>query len=164
MAHPLRPVTLDFVASAPLRLVFTTDAAAPPEAVFRELSDVSGWPEWYGAVTYARPTEDGRGREIRLRGGTRFLETIVAADPAERYAYRIDRTNAPGLRALLEEWRLTPSRTGTRVQYTFAVDGTALLRAAVRLARPGIGHAFRGAVRSLDRRLAAAPPGPGPAR
>jgi uncharacterized protein YndB with AHSA1/START domain len=162
VAHPLRPVTLDFVASAPLRLVFTTEAAAPPEAVFRGLSDVCGWPEWYSAVTHARPTDDGKGREIRLRGGTRFYETIMAADPSERYAYRVDRSNLPCLRALLEEWRLTPTDTatgtgtGTRVHYTFAVDGTALLRGAVRLARPGIERAFRGAVRSLDRRLGSA--------
>ncbi|MEU6084465.1 SRPBCC family protein [Streptomyces sp. NPDC047108] len=155
MAHPLRAVTLDFVDSAPLRLSFTAEAAAPPEAVFRGLTDVPGWPKWFEAVSYARPTDGGKGREIRLRGGVRFLETIMAADPAERYAYRIDSTNAPGLHALLEEWRLTPSGTGTRIRYTFAVDGTAALRTVLRLGRPGLGLAFRRAVRALDRRLQA---------
>ncbi|MEV6315247.1 SRPBCC family protein [Streptomyces sp. NPDC051776] len=155
MAHPLRAVTLDFVDSAPLRLVFTTEAVSPPEAVFRGLADIPGWPDWFDAVAYARPTDDGAGREIRLKGGVRFLETIMAEDRAERYAYRIDRSNAPGLHALLEEWRLSPSGTGTRVRYTFAVDGTAVLRTALRLGRPGLGHAFRRAVRALDRRLQA---------
>ncbi|MFG2193906.1 SRPBCC family protein [Streptomyces sp. NPDC048639] len=155
MAHSLRAVALDFVDSAPLRLVFTTEAASPPDAVFRGLTDVPGWPEWFGAVAYARPTDGGKGREIRLKGGVRFQETIMAAEPSERYAYRIDHTNAPGLHALLEEWRLSPSGTGTRIRYTFAVDGTAVLRTALRLGRPGLGHAFRSAVRALDRRVQA---------
>ncbi|MGI5192332.1 SRPBCC family protein [Streptomyces sp. CA-288835] len=157
MARQLRPVGLDFVQSAPVRLVFARVVSAPPEAVFRALAeDVAGWPEWFSAVTLARPTEDGKGRQIRLKGGTRFQETVLAAEPAEVYAYRVDETNAPGVRALVEEWRLTPHGTGTRVQWTFAADGTAAFRFAVKLGRPGLGRAFRDAVVKLDRRLASA--------
>ncbi|MDT0542783.1 MULTISPECIES: SRPBCC family protein [Streptomyces] len=160
MRHRLRPVGLGYVRTAPLRLVFVAEAAAPPEAVFTALADVEGWPRWYRQVAAARSTDDGRGREIRLKGGTRFTETVMAADPAERYAYRVDRTNIPGLRALLEEWRLVPSPygTGSLVRYTFAVDGVAPLRGALRLLRPGLRRAFRDAVRALDRQLAAAAP------
>ena len=43
----------------------------------------------------------------------------------------------------------------TLAQWTVAVDGTAPFRTSVRLARPGLSRAFRGAVASLDRRLAA---------
>lgn len=110
MARRLKPVGLEFTESAPLRLVFAREVSAPPQAVFRALAeDVTGWPEWFSAVTLARPTDDGAGREVRLRGGTRMRETILTADPDEVYAYRVDETNAPGIRALVEEWRLTPS-------------------------------------------------------
>ncbi|WP_274555216.1 SRPBCC family protein [Streptomyces spiramyceticus] len=165
MARRLRPVELDFVETAPLRLVFAAEVSAPPEAVYRALAeDVDAWPSWFGAVTLARPTAGGAGREVRLKGGTRFQETILAAEPGERYAYRVDETNAPGLRALLEEWRIAPAGTGagpgtgtgTRVQWTFAADGPAPLRLALRVGRAGLGRAFRDAVRSLDRRLASA--------
>ena len=78
----------------------------------------------------------------------------MATSP-EVYAYRVDVTNAPGLRALVEEWRLTAAGTGTRVQWTFAAGGTPPLRLALRLARAGLGLAFRDAVTTLDRRLAA---------
>ncbi|MBT2508487.1 SRPBCC family protein [Streptomyces sp. ISL-98] len=165
MARRLRPVELDFVETAPLRLVFTAEVSAPPEAVYRALAeDVDAWPSWFAAVTLARPTAGGAGREVRLKGGTRFQETILAAEPGERYAYRVDETNAPGLRALLEEWRIAPvgtgagpgTGTGTRVQWTFAADGPAPLRLALRVGRAGLGRAFRDAVRSLDRRLASA--------
>ncbi|MER5252974.1 MULTISPECIES: SRPBCC family protein [unclassified Streptomyces] len=157
MARRLRPVGLEFVESAPLRLVFAREVSASPEAVYRALADdTAGWPEWFTAVTLCRPTDGGKGREVRLKGGTRFRETIMAADPAQRYAYRADETNAPGLRALLEEWRLTPAGTGTRVQWTFAADGAAPFRFTLRLGRAGMGRAFRDAVTSLDRRLTAA--------
>ncbi|MFD8999407.1 SRPBCC family protein [Streptomyces sp. NPDC059582] len=155
MARRLRPVGLDFVETAPIRMVFARDVAAAPGPVFRALAeDVPGWVAWFSAVTLARPTDDGAGREIRLRGGTRFEETVLAAKGPEVYAYRVDATNAPGARALVEEWRLTPTESGTRVRWTFAADGTATFRCALRLARPGLGRAFRDAVTSLDGRLA----------
>ncbi|GEC05172.1 polyketide cyclase [Streptomyces spinoverrucosus] len=155
MARRLRPVDVDFVRSAPVRLVFAREIAAPPEPVFHALAeDVAGWTEWFSAVTLARPTDGGAGREVRLRGGTRFAETILVAKAPEAYAYRVDETNAPGVRALVEEWRLTPAGAGTRVQWTFAADGPPVFRAVLRLARPGLGRAFRDAVTALDRRLA----------
>ncbi|MFF3335341.1 SRPBCC family protein [Streptomyces sp. NPDC002888] len=155
MARRLRPVGLDFVDTAPLRLVFTTEIAAAPEAVFPALAeDVPGWAEWFSAVRLARPTDGGAGREVRLKGGARFEETILVAKQPEVYAYRVDVTNAPGPRALVEEWRLTPTGTGTRVQWTFAADGPAPFRAALRLARTGLDHTFRDAVTALDHRLA----------
>ncbi|MFH8475429.1 SRPBCC family protein [Streptomyces sp. NPDC018000] len=155
MPRRLRSVDLDFVESAPLRLVFAAEMSAPPELVYRALADdVAGWPSWFTSVTAARPTDNGAGREVRLKGGTVFRETIVAAAPCEQYAYRVDESNAPGLLALLEDWRLTPAGTGTRVQWTFAADGAAPFRFALRLGRSGMGRAFRDAVRNLDGRLA----------
>ncbi|WP_328697807.1 SRPBCC family protein [Streptomyces sp. NBC_00342] len=154
MARRLRSVDLDFVEAAPLRLVFAAEVAAPPEAVYRALADdVEGWPGWFTQLTSARPIDAGAGREVRLRGGIRFRETIVAAEPGSRYAYRIDDSNAPGLQALVEEWLLTPAGTGTRVQWTFAADGAALFRFTMRRARPAVGRSFRDAVRNLGRRL-----------
>ncbi|MDF6040731.1 SRPBCC family protein [Streptomyces sp. JH14] len=157
MARRLRSVDLDFVRAAPLRLVFAAEVSAPAEAVYRALAeDVEGWPGWFTAVTSARPTTAGAGREIRLRGGTLFQETVLSTEPGERYAYRVDETNAPAVQALLEEWRLSPTRTGTRVQWTFATDGPAPFRFAVRLVRPALGRSFRNAVRRLGTRLAGA--------
>jgi len=158
MTHRLRPVGLDFVDTAPVRLVFAQEISAPPEAVFHALNDdVPGWAEWFAAVKQARPIDDGAGRDIRLVGGGRFRETVIAAKEAEVYAYRVDVTNAPGARALAEEWRLIPAGTGTRVRWTFGADGTALFRLAVKAGRAGLGRAFREAVTQLDRRLARQP-------
>ncbi|MFB7914446.1 SRPBCC family protein [Streptomyces sp. NPDC056061] len=154
MSRPLRPVGIDFVESAPLRLVYAAELSASPEDIYHALADdVSGWPRWFTAVTAARPLGQGTGREIRLRGGAVLRETILAAQPSERYAYRVDEANTPGLRALVEEWLLTPAGNGTRLRWTFAVDGSGPFRFALRLGRPGMGRAFRDAARRLDERL-----------
>jgi uncharacterized protein YndB with AHSA1/START domain len=154
MAHRLRPEGLGFVASAPVRLVFAREISTPPERVFRALAeDVPGWAVWFPAVTSARPVDGGEGREVRLRGGVRMRETVLVAKEPEVYAYRVDVTNAPGVRALVEEWRLAPAGAGARVQWTFAADGTAAFRGFLRLARSGMGRTFRDAVTLLDRRL-----------
>ncbi|MFI1418606.1 SRPBCC family protein [Streptomyces sp. NPDC020731] len=155
MTHRLRPVGHEFVRTAPVRLVFEREISASPERVFRALAeDVAGWTEWFGPVTPARPLDDGAGREIRLRGGTRFRETVLVAEEPEVYAYRVDVTNAPGARAVAEEWRLAAAGTGTRVRWTLTADGTAPFRLVLKTARPGRGRAFRSAATSLDRRLA----------
>ncbi|WP_328483544.1 SRPBCC family protein [Streptomyces sp. NBC_00377] len=156
MAHRLRPEGLDFVGTAPVRLVFATEVSASPEQVFRALAeDVSGWAQWFPGVRSIQPLDGGAGRDVRLLGGGRFRETVLVAKEPDLYAYRVDVTNTPGVRALVEEWRLAPAGTGTRVQWTFAADGTRAFRAVLRPARPGLGRSFRGAVTRLDRRLAA---------
>ncbi|MFJ9416628.1 SRPBCC family protein [Streptomyces sp. NPDC101227] len=157
MARRLRPVELDFVESAPLRLVFAAEVTAPPKAVYAALADdVAGWSCWFTGVSRAESTDGGRGRDVRLTGGTRFTETVLAAEPDAHYAYRVDATNAPGLRALLEDWRLTPAGGRTRLRWTFAADGPAPFRLMMTLARPGLGRAFRDSVRALEGRLATA--------
>ncbi|WP_460061860.1 SRPBCC family protein [Streptomyces sp. YKOK-I1] len=155
MVRRLRAEGLDFVGAAPVRLGFTRDLSAAPERVFHALaSDVSGWAVWFPAVSSAEPLDEGAGRDVRLRGGTRFRETVLAAKEPELYAYRVDVTNAPGVRALVEEWRLAPAGAGTRVRWTFAADGPAVVRGALRLAGPGLGLSFRDAMGRLERRLA----------
>jgi carbon monoxide dehydrogenase subunit G len=155
MAHRLRPVGLDFVGFAPVRHISALEISAPVKAVYRALEDVPGWVDWFPQVTAARPIDEGAGRDIRLMGGVRFRESIIAAKEPEVYAYRVDVTNVPGVRAIVEEWRLAPAGDGTRVQWTFATDGTAAYRLAMKPLRGAQARAFRDAVSALDRRLAA---------
>lgn len=156
MTRRLSPVGLEFVDAAPVRLTFTTTLSAAPPTVYRALAeDVAGWSRWFKAVVSCAPTEGGKGREVRLTGGVRFSETVMAATPHTHYAYRVDTTNTPGPRALLEDWSLFPADPGTQVRWTFTADGPVPFRAAMRLARPGLARAFRDSMRALERRLAA---------
>ncbi|KNB52259.1 SRPBCC family protein [Streptomyces caatingaensis] len=160
MARRLRPVGAGFGEAAPLRVVFAGRTAAGPADVHRALArDVGSLPRWFRGVTAARSLPGGGAgrREVRLVGGARFLETVVAVEAPGRYAYRVDVTNVPGPRAVLEDWRLTPAGSGTLVRWTLAVDAPAPVRRALLLARPAIGAVFRDALRRLDVRLAARP-------
>ncbi|MEV5597798.1 SRPBCC family protein [Streptomyces sp. NPDC052496] len=151
----LRPVGLAYADHAPVRLVFAAEIASPPAAVYAALAeDVEGASRWVTGVSRARSTAGGKGREVTLSGGFRLVETVLAAEPDEQYAYRVDGTNLPGPRTLLEDWRLTPAGGGTRIRWTFATDGPVAYRFLMLLARPGMGRAFRASVRALDRRLA----------
>ena len=155
MAHRLRPVGQEFASVAPVRLVFEREITAAPPAVFDALArDVAGWTAWFRVLTLARPLDGGAGREIRLLGAARFRETILAAEEPDVYAYRVDVTNVPGARAMVEEWRLEPAGTGTRVRWTMAVDGVAPFRLAMKAGRLGLAAGFGDAMTSLDRRLA----------
>ncbi|MEU9099712.1 SRPBCC family protein [Streptomyces sp. NPDC048361] len=158
MVRRLRSVELDFAESAPVRLAFTARLSARPDAVFRALADeVAATPVWFSSVMAARPLDGGAGREVRLRGGVFFRETIMAREPGARYAYRIDETNVPGVRAMLEDWRLGPAGEGTTVRWTMAADGSAPFRLTMRWARPGVGRSFEDAMRNLDRVLSPTP-------
>jgi hypothetical protein len=93
------------------------------------------------------------GRQVRLAGGGQLWQTVLATRPTVRYAYRTERTNVPGVSALVEDWHLVPAAPGTRVRWTIATDGAALYRALVRAARPALARSFRTSMRALERRL-----------
>lgn len=154
----IRSVGTEFAESAPVRLVFSTEIAAPPAAVYRALAEETGdWPEWFTAMSAARATPGGR--EVRLRMGGSFTETVLVAEPDVRYVYRVESTAVPGRHALLEEWLLAPAGAGgTRVRWTYAVDGTGALRLFMRAFRPGLARTFAESMRRLERRPAGAPP------
>jgi Polyketide cyclase / dehydrase and lipid transport len=151
LTYRLRPVDTDFLDTAPVRLVFSSVVMAPPRTVYRALAeDVQGWSQWFGLVRYARPT--AAGRHIVLAGGVRFDETVLIAEEPGRYVYRGDATNRPGVRAIVEEWRVEPLARCSMVQWTMAVEpapGTGLL---LRGAAPVLRASFRRAMGRLDRR------------
>jgi Polyketide cyclase / dehydrase and lipid transport len=157
----LRAENLDFLDTAPVRLSYSTTMKAPAKAVFEALADdAAGWTSWFGAVKvneYGGETPYGVGtpRRVLLHGGVSFHETVIAWDSPTRYAYRIDRTTAPGLRGFVEEWSLLETPDGTRVTWTMGVDATLPVRVGLRAGSAGMGIAFRRAVAVLDRRLAA---------
>ena len=159
MAKRLRPVTAEFLAEASTRLVSTARLRADPGSVFAELTDdASTWPLWYreirsAAYTGPPPYGVGAGRAVTLRGGARFVESVVAWERPARFVYRVEETNAPGVRAWAEEWLLTPTAEGgTALRFTIAVDAAPVVRAVLLLARPGVARSVRRAAARLDAR------------
>jgi len=158
--YTLRPVEIDFIATAPLRLVFATTLSASPNEVFDALAfDPEGMPGWCPAVSRAQYVEPGpfvvgSHRRLRLVGGVRFHETVLAADSPSRFAYRIDQTTAPGLSAMAEDWSIRGADEGTRVVWTVAVDARLPMRLGLKAMRPVVAVGAKRALAGLDRQLA----------
>lgn len=160
MKYHLRAVDLDFLATAPKKLVFAADVAAPRAAVFAAISaDPSSW-TWFPGISWGRyegpaPYGVGSRREVRI-GGTGYRETILAWNEPSRWAYRVDASSLPLAHACVEDWVLEDHGDHTTVRWIFAVDPTFLFQAGLPLAPLIMGGLFRRAMRNLSRTLASA--------
>jgi uncharacterized protein YndB with AHSA1/START domain len=126
MRFPLRPEDLGFVARAPVVVRAEVTLPAPPAAVWPAIGDAPVWVEWFAGMTDARwtsppPHAAGSTRSVKVMG-LAADETILAFDPAERFAFRVDAANLPALSALVEEVTLEPAGAGTRVVYRQALE------------------------------------------
>ena len=59
-------------------------------------------------MTRAFPARRRRQQLLSLRGGLRARGRLLAWDENERFAYRVEELNMPGVRAFVEEWTLAP--------------------------------------------------------
>ncbi|WP_409330699.1 SRPBCC family protein [Trujillonella humicola] len=162
MPRTLRAVDLDFTRTARHRVTVSEVLPAPPEAVFAALAeDPAGWGAWFPGFTdagrYLTPGPHGVGaqREVFARG-SRFLETVLAWEPARRWAFRVDEIGLPAVAALAEDFVLTPEGAGTRVDYTMAQETRPRFVGAL-IARFAGGQ-LRTALRTLGSHLAAERP------
>jgi hypothetical protein len=145
----LRPVGLEFLDEAPLRVeVEVATSLARPE-VWAAFVDPTTWRHWFPGVRAAAypaqgpPYGVGTLRTADVEGQL-FEETVLAWDEPTRWAYRIDRCTAALAHAQVEstEFAVGPGG-GTRVRWILASDPLPAL-AAARDVLPGI----------LERRLA----------
>jgi uncharacterized protein YndB with AHSA1/START domain len=162
-----RPVGLDFTDEAPVQLRFEGEIAASPAAVFDELANAEWWPAWFPGIRdagYSTPTPHGLGsrRKVRLTSGAQFKETIIAFDPAHRYAWRVDSCNVPVFSALVEDWIVEPAAganagdgdaTRSRVQWHFCAEPRLMFKAVQRAAPRAMQREFDRAIRQLEQRL-----------
>src|SRR4051812_13711639 len=129
MAYRLRQEDLSFLARAPIRQAHRGHVELSAEHVFDSLAGrPEGWPAWFSLARECHyegppPRDVGTSRLISVRGGVRARERLLAWDESERFAYRIEEINVPGIRAFMEEWTLAPvAANRTEVQWVFAVD------------------------------------------
>jgi uncharacterized protein YndB with AHSA1/START domain len=144
--RPYREVTLDWIATAPLRLRTSARFATSPARVFDALADAAGWPRWFPLMTAACWLRGAPGgidavREVSVLGFGRFEERFVAWEPGARFGFTMIAGSSPLAAAIAEDYRLTPDGDGTRLAWTFGAEPTALGRLAapaLRLAMPRI--------------------------
>jgi hypothetical protein len=153
----------------PFRFVVETRVliAAPPEAVWRVLTDLERWSEWNAMVRY----EGGRlavGERLALRltppsgTGYAFRPTVTALDPPRRFAW-IGRTGGvPGIFDGAHSYTLRPVGAGTelvdREVYSGLLAPVVERTAAMRDAPTGFAEWDRSLKRRVEDGAAGSPP------
>jgi uncharacterized protein YndB with AHSA1/START domain len=147
----MRPVGLEFLDEAPLRVEVEVSCSLPRATVWGAFVDPTSWADWFpGVEVAAYPEQDppygpGTIRTARVSGEL-FEETILAWDEPSRWTYRIDRSTAPLASAQVESTELEEAAEGgTLVRWILASDPSEQFAKAAEVL-PGI----------LERRLAEA--------
>jgi hypothetical protein len=125
----LRQVDAEFLTNAPVRVSVGALVDGPLGDVFKVVTaDPSGWADWCpgfsSASRWTSPPPYGVGSQRSMRAfGTMFDETILVWQDNERWAFRVDATGMPLVKAFAEEWRFEPiGPTQTRITWTMAAD------------------------------------------
>ena len=106
----------------------TAVAAAPIDAVWARVADITTWSQWgqwdeTKRIRDGAPSPDGEGalREF-WRGRKSHVEEVVAFEPPRRLAYEV-RSGFP-VRNYHAEMTLEPVGGGTRIRWVSDFDGT----------------------------------------
>ncbi|MGS2811229.1 SRPBCC family protein [Nocardia sp. MW-W600-9] len=152
-----------FLATAPNRYVHVVDIAAPPSAVWGALTADDALVSWSAAVTGMRWTSPppfgiGSTRVVTLAGAAALTERFYRWDDERRMTFTVDSASIPGLRRFAEDIQLTPTPTGTRLTWTFAVEGGPALRPLLRLSAPVTNRLTASIARGIVRKVEAPVP------
>lgn len=157
MPRRLRHEDLSFLARAPFQQVHRGLVALPVDRVFAGLAArPDGWPAWFALASECHyegvpPHGVGASRLLSLRGGLRARERLLAWDENERFAYRVEELNVPGVRAFVEEWTLAPVLGDhTELQWTLAGDCARPVRLLLQAARNPMHRVFGAATRRME--------------
>ncbi len=160
MARRLRHEDLTFLTRAPVQQVHRGHVSLPADRVFAGLATrPETWPAWLSLARDchyegAPPHGVGTIRVMSLPGGIRTRERLLAWDEDERFAYRVEEINVPGVRAFVEEWTLRPVSDGrTRIRWTLASDCAPPAALLLRAARNRIGQIFTEGTHTMARVL-----------
>ena len=112
-------------------------AASPPapDQVWAAIADHAAWPKWFDAITRVEPLDPPHRRRRppprRTSGPIAVEEEFLAWDARRTIRLLVTHVNAPGIKSMVEDVRLTAAGDGaTTVSYTQAIDpiGAKVLR------------------------------------
>jgi hypothetical protein len=103
-------VGIDFLETAPYKIVTETTMEASCKEVFEILGDETLWPEWFDEMqkvtwTTPLPRAVGTQRVVELTS-VRALEHFVVWEDDRRFAFRFVETNRPLFGAFMEDYLL----------------------------------------------------------
>jgi carbon monoxide dehydrogenase subunit G len=147
---------LNWIERAPVSFSGSATTTASPGAVFAILADHERWPEWFPVIkktVVLGPAREGVGmRRLTTLPGGKVEELIIAWDPGERWAFTGTAVSPAIVHALVEDCRIEPAGSGTRVNYTMYLDPVAPLRPFMKLIKGLMGKQLDKGMRALAAR------------
>jgi hypothetical protein len=171
---PCERVGLDFIDSAPFRLVSTVDLTITPEHLFEVLDDAESWPQWATAITKvtwtsAQPHGVGTTRTVDMRGGIvgdvgvppACGGEFLAWEPYSHMAFRFSEASSGSIAAFAEDYRVVQTPGGCHLTWVMAMKPKGLAgRIGMTLGRPVMARMFQKFMYNLrdysDKRFATA--------
>ena len=147
---------LDWIERAPVSFSGSVTTTASPQAVFTILADHERWPDWFPLLKKEEvlgPRREGVGiRRVATFPGAKIEELFIAWDPGQRLAF-IATAVSPGIvRALLDDCRIEPAHSGSRVTYTTYLDPVSVFRPLLGLMKGAMGKQLDKAMLALAAR------------
>ena len=155
--HPCDHVSLDFIDTAPFRLVSTVDLAITPEQVFEVLSDAQSWPHWATVITNVEwtspePRDVGATRTVTMRGNIVGDEEFIAWEPFSHMAFRFNQSTSNAISAFAEDYRVVETADGCHLTWVMAMEPAGMAgRLGMTLGRPVMGWLFQRFLHNLRR-------------
>lgn len=155
---PLTRKPLEWMDTAPVRVVVHRGIAADPEAVFAILADHERWPEWFEGLRSVLVTGDPEGvggtRRVDVKRLGLFDEEFLAWEPGARFGFAVTAMARPVFRTLNELITIDPIPAGgVRVTYTQALDPKPWIAPVLKVAaRTSIPSALRAGLDGLAAR------------
>ncbi|MBW2268483.1 MAG: SRPBCC family protein [Deltaproteobacteria bacterium] len=122
--YEMKPVELDYLASAPAIWTMEAEVRAPRQSVWEAFADATTWKDWFPHVEEASydgspPYGVGTIRRSNVAGAL-HVETMLAWDEFSRWGYRVDQATARLSTAQIEINEFRDSPTGTTVRWIIA--------------------------------------------
>lgn len=153
--RPLTTVGDDFFRTAAVSVTVTVDVRCPVDRLWDVLSADDAVVSWSPAVTEARWASASRGvgaiREVTLGGVLGVKEHFYRWDKNERMTFSAEAVTLPGVRAFAEDYVVTPTPSGSRLEWTVAMEFTRRNSLLARVVRPVLRFAIRDLARGVRR-------------
>jgi hypothetical protein len=154
MWFTLDRIDLAYVDAAPNHICADVVLEVGPDRAFAVLTG-DRWLEWFPDLKEMRwhpPRAVGGTRYVRL-GRSEAEETFLAWDPGRRFAFSVDRSTLPVMKAVIVDFRLTAVDAGrrARVEYCWHFALRTIFRPLQPLARKEIQRIVIGGLRGLKR-------------
>ena len=124
--HHLRRVDDAFFSSAPVRTTAVIEVPEGPVEVWKVIAADDAVGSWSRLVTEAHWLDDRRDvgavREVTLGGALTVTEVFYRWDINERMTFSASETTGPGIAAFAEDYVLTSTPSGSRLEWTVALE------------------------------------------